>query len=48
MKVLLIYSLEDVQSIVTPLRCWHTIQFGISYISAFLQIHHHHTRLTVK
>ena len=47
MKVLFIYSLDDVQSTLKPLRSWSTIQFGISYISSVLKVHNHQTRLLV-
>lgn len=47
MKVLFIYSLDDIQSIQKPLRSWASIQFGISYISSLLKDHGHQTRLLV-
>jgi anaerobic magnesium-protoporphyrin IX monomethyl ester cyclase len=47
MKVLFVYSLEDVQSISSPLRSWASIQFGISYISAVLKSHSHQTQLMI-
>ncbi|MCY2990062.1 MAG: radical SAM protein [Planctomycetota bacterium] len=47
MRVLFIYSLDDVQSVRTPLRSWATIQFGISYISAVLKAEGHETQLLV-
>lgn len=42
-----VYSLEEVQSTLKPLRSWSTIQFGISYISSVLKAHNHQTRLLV-
>lgn len=47
MQILFIYSLEDIQSTLKPLRSWATIQFGISYISSILKAHGHQTRLLV-
>lgn len=47
MKVLFIYSLEDIQSIVKPLRSWESIQFGVSYLSSMLKTHGHKTHLVV-
>lgn len=47
MKILFIYSLDDVQSTSKPLRSWATIQFGISYISSVLKEHGHQTKLLV-
>jgi len=47
MKVMFIYSLEDIQSAQAPLRSWSTIQFGISYISSVLKAHGHQTQLLV-
>lgn len=47
MRVMFVYSLEDVQSISRPLRSWAMIQPGISYISAVLKAHGHDTRLAV-
>lgn len=47
MKILFIYSLDDIQSTLKPLRSWATIQFGISYISSLLKAHGHQTRLLV-
>jgi radical SAM superfamily enzyme YgiQ (UPF0313 family) len=46
-KVMFIYSLEDIQSVQTPLRSWSTIQFGISYISSVLKAHGCQTQLLV-
>lgn len=42
-----VYSLTDVQSMNNPLRSWQQIQFGISYISAFLKKYNHNTKLVV-
>jgi len=47
MKVLFVYSLDDIQSTKTPLRSWATIQFGISYISSMLKANGHQTQLLV-
>ena len=47
MKVLFVFSLEDIQSIKTPLRSWAEIQFGISYISSVLKANSHQTQLLV-
>ncbi|MCK5605720.1 cobalamin-dependent protein [Candidatus Pacearchaeota archaeon] len=47
MKVLFIYSLDEIQSVSKPLRSWAYIQFGISYISSVLKAHGHQTRLLV-
>ncbi len=47
MKVMFIYSTDDVQSVQTPLRSWSSIQFGISYISSMLKSHGHKTQLLV-
>lgn len=47
MKILFIYSFEDVQSILKPVRSWSAIQFGISYISSVLKAHGHQTQLLV-
>ena len=47
MKVLFVYSLDDIQSTLKPLRSWASIQFGISYISSVLKAHNHQTRLLV-
>jgi anaerobic magnesium-protoporphyrin IX monomethyl ester cyclase len=47
MKVLFIYSLDDIQSVRTPMRSWASVQFGISYISSTLKAHGHQTRLLV-
>ena len=47
MKILFIYSLDDIQSTSKPLRSWTSIQFGISYISSLLKTHGHETTLLV-
>ena len=47
MKVMFIYSLDDVQSTLKPLRSWSSIQFGISYISSVLKANGHQTQLLV-
>ena len=47
MKIIFIYTLDDIQSTSKPLRSWATIQFGISYISSFLKSHGHKTSLLV-
>lgn len=47
MKIMFIYSIDDVQSTLKPLRSWSSIQFGISYISSVLKAHGHQTRLLV-
>lgn len=47
MKILFIYSLEDVQSVSRPMRSWSTIGFGISYISSVLKADGHQTQLVV-
>jgi len=47
MKVLFIYSLDDVQSTRTPMRSWESIQLGISYISSLLKANNHQTQLLV-
>ena len=47
MEVMFIYSLDDIQSVRTPLRSWSTIQFGISYISSALKTKGHQTKLLV-
>ncbi len=45
MKVLFVYSIDDVESTSHPISSWTCIQFGISYISALLRDHGHDTRL---
>lgn len=47
MNILFIYSLQDTQSLLKPLRTPEQIQFGISYISAILKKHGHQTKLVV-
>jgi len=47
MKIMFIYTLEDIQSTAKPLRSWATIQFGISYISSVLKADGHSTQLVV-
>jgi len=47
MKILFIYSLDDIHPSLKPLRTWSSMQFGISYISSLLKIHGYQTRLLV-
>ncbi len=47
MNILFIYSLQDTQSLTKPLQSPGQMQFGISYISSFLKMHGHHTKLLV-
>lgn len=47
MRIMFIYSLEDTQSLSTPMRSWTSIQFGISYISSVLKTGGHETQLVV-
>lgn len=47
MKVLFVYTVDDIQSIQHPIDSWSSIQFGISYISSFLKKHGHKTKLLV-
>lgn len=47
MNILFVYSLQDSQSLLKPLRTTEQIQFGISHISALLKQHGHHTKLAV-
>jgi len=47
MNVVFVYSLYDVQSSKRPLRSQEQIQFGISYISSFLEKNGHNTKLIV-
>lgn len=42
-----VYSLDDIQSTLKPLRSWSSIHFGISYISSVLKSYGHQTRLLV-
>lgn len=47
MRILFVYSLQDVQSISKPLKSPEEIHFGISYISSVLKEHGHQTRLVI-
>ena len=47
MKIMFIYSLEDVQGLLMPLRSWSTIHLGISYISSRLKAEGYQTQLVV-
>ena len=47
MKILFVYSLDDIRPVAKPLRSWSSMQYGISYISALLKAHGHSTRLLV-
>ncbi len=47
MKILFVYSLDDIHSTSKPLRTWSSMQFGISYISSLLKTHGHQTCLLV-
>lgn len=47
MKILFIYSLDDIHPSRKPLRSWSGMQFGISYISSLLKTHGHQTCLVV-
>ena len=47
MKIMFIYSIEDAQSILRPLRAWSNMQFGLSYISSVLKNEGHQTQLVV-
>lgn len=47
MRVIFIYSLDDVQSLLKPIRSWSDMQFGISYISSLLKSKGHETQLLV-
>ncbi|MDD5098038.1 MAG: radical SAM protein [Candidatus Omnitrophica bacterium] len=47
MKILFVYSLQDVQSLHKPLKSPEEIHFGISYISSLLKQHGHQTKLIV-
>jgi len=47
LNILFIYSLQDAQSPAKPLDVQEQIHFGISYISSFLKIHGHTTKLFV-
>ncbi len=47
MRILFIYSLYEIETLLKPLRSQEQIQFGISYISAVLKEHGHQTKLVV-
>ena len=47
MNVLFIYSVKDSSNPLKPVKDQQALHFGISYISSFLQAHHHQTRLFV-
>jgi len=47
MNILFIYSLQDLESLNRPLASPEYLQFGISYISAFLKSNGYKTRLAV-
>jgi len=47
MRVLFVYSLDDIRPVSKPLRTWSSMQFVISYISSLLKAHGHQTRLLV-
>jgi anaerobic magnesium-protoporphyrin IX monomethyl ester cyclase len=47
MKILFIYSIEDVQGLIRPIRSWTMIQTGISIISSVLKDDGHETKLVV-
>lgn len=47
MKIMFVYTLEDVQGILKPLRTWTDTHFGISYISSVLKADGHQTQLVV-
>ncbi|MBU0468332.1 MAG: glycosyltransferase, partial [Candidatus Omnitrophica bacterium] len=47
MKILFIFSLTDVQSLLKPLQSLDQIQLGVSYISSYLKQHGHKTELLV-
>lgn len=47
MNILFVYSLYNIASLRKPLQSQELIQFGISYISAFLKKHGHNTKLLV-
>ena len=47
MKVLFIYTSDDVTKLNTPIASWSGIQFGISYISSLLKNNKHDTDLLV-
>lgn len=47
MKILFVYSLDDIRPVSKPLRTWSSMQYGISYISSLLKKNGHQTRLLV-
>jgi anaerobic magnesium-protoporphyrin IX monomethyl ester cyclase len=47
MKVLFIYSLDNIHPSGRPLRTWSSLQFGISYISSLLKADGHQTSLCI-
>jgi len=47
MKVLFIYSLDNIHPSGRPLRTWSSLQFGISYISSSLKADGHQTSLCI-
>jgi anaerobic magnesium-protoporphyrin IX monomethyl ester cyclase len=47
MKILFVYSLDDIQSVENPMNSWTSVQFGISYISSMLKAHGRQTQLVV-
>lgn len=47
MKIMFVYSLDDIQSIQYPINSWASIQFGISYISSVLKLNSYQTKLLV-
>jgi anaerobic magnesium-protoporphyrin IX monomethyl ester cyclase len=47
LKVLFVYSLENVKRPGKPLHSWSCMQHGISYISSLLKAHGHQTSLVV-
>ena len=47
MKVLFVYSLDNIHPAGRPLRSWSSLQFGISYISSMLKANGHQTSLLI-
>ena len=47
MRIVFVYSLDDTQSRLKPLRSWKSIQFGISYMAALLKAEGHQVQLVV-
>lgn len=47
MKILFVYSIDEIESISKPLRNSSGMQFGISYISSAIKAHGHQSRLLV-